>query len=67
MSEDELEEMFQQSCVQTRKHFLNWIERQGDPVMTLNTGKTTSIYGLILLAVSNMEPIHQMGMSALAP
>ena len=45
---------------------MSWIERRGDPMITLSTGATTSIYGLILLAVSNMQPIHKMGMNALA-
>ncbi len=66
MTEDALRQMFKESCIQTRKHFLSCIERRGDQMVTLSTGATTSIYGLILLAVSNMEPIHKMGMDTLA-
>lgn len=66
ISEQILTQMFVGSCAQTRKNFLGWIERAGDQQVKLKTGSTTSIYGLMLLAVSRMEPIHRMGMSSLA-
>lgn len=59
-------ELFKGACAQTHKNLAAWIERGTDASIALKTGKATSVYGLILLAVMDMEPIHMMSMARLA-
>lgn len=61
-----LEDLFKASCKRTRANFEGWIERRGDQMFDLSTGKRTSVFGLICLAIARMEPIHAMGSAKLA-
>ncbi len=66
MSADDLHATFVAACNQTRRNFEGWIERPNDEKHDLKTGRRTSIFGIILLAVAKMEPIHTMTTATLA-
>jgi hypothetical protein len=61
-----LTKIFEAACVQTKRNFEGWIDRSTDEKFTLVTGSRTSMFGLILLAVAKMEPIHAMSTPRLA-
>lgn len=66
ISEGQAKQIFSSLCTSTRANFLPLIEPRNADRHQLKTGQTATMNGLIALGIRRMQPIHSIGMPALA-